>query len=75
MFPVVSQSNASNSFWSYLALFLAQTQKIKKILREKNSLNFRKWNFLALILKKIIIFYQNKAVLILCKTETPQQKL
>ena len=32
---------------------------------KKNSLYFRKWNFLALILKKILIFSQKKAFLII----------
>ena len=33
--------------------FQLKLEKIKKIHPEKNSLYFRKWNFLALILKKV----------------------
>ena len=51
---------------SYLAQFSAKAQKIKNIYPEKISLHFRKWNFLALLLK-IIIFSQKKAFLILVK--------
>ena len=32
--------------------FQPQLEKIKKLYPEKDSLYFRKWNFLALILKK-----------------------
>ena len=37
--------------WSYLAQFFVQAQKNKKVNPEKNSLFYRKWNFLPLILK------------------------
>ena len=48
-------------WWSYLAHFLTQARKNKKIHPQKNSLYFREWNFVALILKKIL------------ETETPMK--
>ena len=42
----------SSILWSYLAQFFVQAQKNKKVNPEKNSLFYRKWNFLPLILKK-----------------------
>ena len=49
--------------------FGRKLKKLKKIHHEKNSLHFRKWNFLALILKKILCF------LILPEMETPKKIL
>ena len=46
----------SSIICSYLAHVQGQAQKIKKIHPQKNSLCFRKWNFLTLILKKSYIF-------------------
>ena len=46
----------SSILWSYLAHFSAQARKNKKNLPRKYSLYFRKWNFLALILKNSYIF-------------------
>ena len=40
--------------------FLSPSPKSKKIYREKKSLYFRKWKFLALILKKVLIFPEMK---------------
>ena len=45
---------------SYLTHFPAQAQKKKKINPEKNSLYIRKWNFLALIIKKFLYFLKIK---------------
>ena len=42
----------------------ARAPKNKKIQPEKNSLYFRKWNFLPLISKKNLIFSQKEAFLI-----------
>ena len=43
-----------------LVQFSALDWKIKKIHPEKNSLYLRKWNFLALILKKFLYFLKRK---------------
>ena len=40
----------------YLAHFSAQAPKYKKILPEKNSLYFGKWNFLSTRLKNVLYF-------------------
>ena len=60
----------SSIFCSYLANFPAQAQKTKKVYPEKNSLYFRKWNFLALILKKIVYFLKRKPFLYFQKWNT-----
>ena len=78
----------SNICKDHKAHFPAQPppKKTKKSPPEKNSLYFRKWNFLALILKKILIFSrkitffvfsEKKAFLIFPETEpcTFQPKL
>ena len=54
-------SSAPKKYCSYLAYFPAQTQKkTKNIDSEKNSLYYRKWNFLAQILKKFLYFLKRK---------------
>ena len=46
----------SSKIQSYLAHFLSQTRKTKRTHSKKNSSYFQKRNFLAQILKKILIF-------------------
>ena len=43
--------------------FKPKPKKNKKINHEKNSLYFRKWNFLALIFKKFLYFFKRKLFL------------
>ena len=42
-------------------------KKIKKILHQEHSLFFQKWDFLALILKKILYFHREKLFLYFVK--------
>ena len=50
--------------WSYLQHFPAKAEKkIQKICSAKNSLCFRKWNFLVLILKRFIYSLKTKLFL------------
>ena len=58
--------------------FQPRPKKIKKIHSEKNSLHFRKWNFLTLRLKNFLYFLKKKFFLyflkkvpILLEMETP----
>ena len=47
--------------------FLSPSTKNKKNPARKNSLYFRKWNFVALILKKTFIFFKRKLFLYFLK--------
>ena len=48
--------------------FHPKPKKLKQPI-QKNSLHLRKWNFLAQLLKKSLIFSQKKALLIFPETE------
>ena len=62
---------SSSGFKSHLAHFPAQAQKSKIYLFPKNSLYFRKWNFLALILKNFLYFLERKLFLYFLKIDFP----
>ena len=62
---------SSSGFKSHLAHFPAQAQKNKIYLFPKNSLYFRKLNFLALILKNFLYFLERKLFLYFLKIDFP----
>ena len=61
--------------WGFLTHFSSQARKNKKIHTQKNSFYFRKWNFLALILKKFRKQTPPKKFIIFQEGETPKKLL
>ena len=60
LLQIKQKSKKSSNTWDYLTHFSSQARKNKTIHPEKNFLYFKKWNFLAIILKKYYIFSKER---------------